>query len=90
MVMTGMLCEECGTSVEVETHEGDGVWTAFCSPEHCAKWQSERSEEDIIRHQFGDQMPWAQYDRCQWCKATLKSGYHEDWCVVRDVMEHNQ
>jgi hypothetical protein len=81
--MLTMKCAECGAKVEFKSDPGPNVWTAFCSAEHCAKWQSERTEEEILRHQYGNCPPWSPYDRCQWCRATLKSGYHEGSCPVR-------
>jgi len=74
-----MKCEECGKLVVLDS-PGDNVWTVFCSPEHAYKWQSDRTEEEIIEHAG----KWAPYDRCQWCGCTLKSGYHED-CPVREL-----
>jgi len=82
--MTHMRCAECEKGFKISlTH--DNIWTAFCCPEHAAKWQSGRTEADIIRHQFGDHKPWSPYDRCQWCHCTLKSGYHEEGCAVREI-----
>ncbi len=86
MSLTGFRCAECGERFEIRITHND-VWTAFCTPEHAAKWQAGKTEQDIIKHQFGDTRPWSPFDRCQWCHCTLKSGYHEDDCPVRKVLE---
>lgn len=82
MTKTHMKCEQCGAAVVVGTRDGDGVWTVFCSPEHAHEWQEPRSERQIIEDTSGPGMP---YDRCQWCACTLKSGWHDVGCPVRDV-----
>lgn len=75
-------CRQCGKAVRVEVREGDGVWTVFCCPGHAYAWQDPRTEDEIIEQTSGWGMP---YDRCQWCRCTLKSGYHADDCPVRAV-----
>jgi len=82
MTKTHMNCRQCGVAVQVEVRDGDGVWTVFCCPEHAWDWQDARTEEQIIEETSGWKMP---YDRCQWCRCTLKSGYHDRGCPVRDV-----
>ena len=80
--MTHMKCTQCGKGVQVDVREGDGVWTVFCCPEHAHEWQEPLTEDEIIAKTSGPGMP---YDRCQWCGCTLKSGYHDRGCPVRDV-----
>lgn len=80
-------CALCKKSLEILACDGDGVWTAFCSPEHAHEWQSTRDEKQIIEETSGIGMP---YDRCQWCGCTLKSGYHKDECPVRKLKEEKE
>lgn len=89
MALTGFKCAECGYGFKIKVTHKD-IWTAFCCPVHSAKWSSERTEEQIIKHQFGDNKPWGPWDRCQWCHCTLKSGYHEESCPVRAEIEKIQ
>ena len=49
-------------------------------PEFCAKWQYDRSEEEI------DAVP-GESVRCPWCHDKLASGYHESDCPVRGPLE---
>lgn len=77
-----LYCKFCRVPVHLNLVDGDGVWTAFCCPEHAHMWQAPLSEEEIIKDTSGHGMP---YDRCQWCGCTLKSGYHEENCPVRAV-----
>lgn len=78
--MTQMSCKLCHTPFDVETRDGDGIRTVFCCSDHALEWQEPRTEEEIIAETAGAGMP---YDRCQWCRCTLKSGYHEPHCAVR-------
>lgn len=81
---TIMYCHVCKARVELQAHDGDCVWTVFCSPEEAYAWQSARTEDEIIEQTSGPGMP---YDRCQWCGCTLKSGYHNNDCPVRLLAE---
>jgi len=76
-----MKCKVCGVAVDLDLTEGDGVWTVFCSPQHAHEWQGPRSEDQIIAETSGWGMP---YDRCQWCSCTLKGGWHDKGCPVRE------
>jgi hypothetical protein len=48
--------------------------------ESCAKWQHDRSEDEI------DAIP-GEPVRCPWCHDRLASGYHESDCPVRPHLE---
>ena len=55
--------------------------THFCSAKCLYEWQEPLTEDEIIRQTGGCYQPYA---RCQWCACTLKSGYHDTGCPVRD------
>ena len=80
-----MKCHACGKQILVDVFgDGDGIWTVFCTPEELWQWQKPRTEQQIIDETSGPGMP---YNRCQWCRCTLKSGYHETGCPVRALTE---
>jgi hypothetical protein len=80
-----MQCKECGATVELEgLRDHDGVWIVFCTPQHAANWQASRTEQAIVCQTSGR----GPYDRCQWCGTTLKSGYHDDNCPVRPLLDN--
>ena len=73
-------CTHCGNEVQVRKERG--IATVFCSPEHAHAWQAPRSEAQILAETG---IPGNPYDRCQWCKCTLKGGWHDKTCPVRAV-----